>query len=132
MVGTAPPAERLFPAARRVSQRQATVLPAVRAQVLGDPFPIPRARGAAEHGEHKRVRALVQQQLAAIIIGRLFVEPELLAPRVAMLEGRQQIGGQQPGRGKSRPLLHQAPDRAPIGVRAASFRPKYRHHCPKA
>ena len=96
----APPTERLLAASGHVSQRQAAVLPAVRAEVFRGPLLIPKGAGAAEHGKHESVRAFVQQQLATIEIRRLFIEPQPVVRRIAVLE-RRQVVGQQPGGGKA-------------------------------
>ena len=98
-----------------VAERQPAVMPAVRAQVFRHALHVPRRAATAQHREHESVRSLVQQQMAAIVVAGLLVDPQRVVPRIAV-QKRRQIAGQQAALDESGLVLHQHAGHPPIGV----------------
>ena len=87
---------------------------AMRAEQLGRAFHVPTRAAAAEEGDHERVRAFVQQQVAAIVIGRLVAEPHLRVDRDSVLK-LFVTGRQQTERGESATIGDEKRMRLPVG-----------------
>ena len=84
-------------------------------QQLGHPLHVPGRAATAQQRVHEPVGPFVQQEVAAIIVARLLVEPEPVVAGISV-DKMGQVGRQQAGGLEARLVLDDATRHPPIGM----------------